>query len=100
VVGETISSLSREWLPFFVRGATGLEQVEIAFTAPGAEPVEGDWYDAEWQAASVTQQGATARILFGPGGTVSRPDGSYQAWVRVTAPVEQPVLPAGLIDVI
>ncbi|SDL73499.1 hypothetical protein SAMN05421874_12834 [Nonomuraea maritima] len=97
---KTISSLSREWLPFFVHGATGVEQVEIAFTGPGVEPAENDWHPAEWKAGSVTEAGATALILFGPGGTVSRPDGSYQAWVRVTAPVEQPVLPAGLIDVV
>ncbi|MET7338794.1 hypothetical protein [Nonomuraea sp. NPDC005650] len=97
---ETISSLSREYLPFFVRGATGVEQVEVAFTVPGVEPVEGDWHDAEWKPDSVTEHGTTARILFGPGGTVARPDGTYQAWVRVTATVEQPVLPAGLIDVI
>ncbi|NRQ31291.1 hypothetical protein HII36_05490 [Nonomuraea sp. NN258] len=99
-MGETISSLSREWLPIFVRGATATEQVEIAFTAPGAEPVEGDWHAAEWKPGSVTDKGATARILFGPGGTASRPDGTWQAWVRVTAQLEKPVLPAGLIDVI
>ncbi|WP_206061614.1 hypothetical protein [Nonomuraea basaltis] len=97
---EQISSLSRELIPYFVRGATATEQVEIAFTAPGVEPVESDWRDAEWKAGSLTERGAVAQILVGPGGTVALPDGSYQAWVRVTAPVEQPVLPAGLIDVI
>ncbi len=97
---EPISSLSREWIPFFVRGASGTEEVEIAFTAPGVEPVEADWNDAEWNPASVTAHGADARILFGPGGTTFRPEGTYQAWVRVTAPPQQPVLPAGLIDVI
>jgi hypothetical protein len=100
VVLEPISSLSREWLPFFVRGASGTEVVQIAFTAPGAEPSEEDWNNAEWDPASITQQGADARILFGPGGTTSRSDGTYQAWVRVTAPPQLPVLPAGLINVI
>lgn len=98
-MAEKISSLSREWLPFFVRGAVGLEPVEIAFTAPGAEPVETDWHTAGWKPGSVTEHGATTQILFGPGGTVSRPDGTYQAWVRLTAAAEEPVLPAGLIDV-
>lgn len=88
------------WLPFFVRGATGTEDVEIAFTTPGVEPIETDWMAAEWAPGSVGTRGATARILFGPGGTVSKPDGSYQAWVRVTAPPQLPVLPAGLIDVV
>ncbi len=97
---EPISSLSREWIPFFVRGASGTEMVKIAFTAPGAEPVEDDWHDAEWNPASVTAHGADARILFGPGGTTSRSEGTYQAWVRVIAPPQQPVLPAGLIYVV
>jgi hypothetical protein len=100
VVLEPISSLSREWIPFFVRGASGTESVEIAFTAPGVEPAEDDWNDAEWNPASVTAHGADARILFGPNGTTSRPEGTYQAWVRVTAPPQLPVLPAGLINVI
>ncbi|MEU7855250.1 hypothetical protein [Nonomuraea sp. NPDC049141] len=97
---ETISSLSREWLPFWIRGAVGSEQVEIAFTVPCVEPVENDWAGAEWDPLSVTAKGATARILFGPGGTTSRPEGTWQAWVRITAPPQLPVLPAGLIDVI
>ncbi|TMR99523.1 hypothetical protein [Nonomuraea basaltis] len=97
---EQISSLSREWIPYFVRGATGSEIVEIAFTPPGVEPGPADWHPGEWKSDSVTKRGAVARILLGPGGTVALGDGSYQAWVRVTAPVEQPVLPAGLIDVI
>ncbi|MEV0236884.1 hypothetical protein [Nonomuraea sp. NPDC050786] len=99
-MGETISSLSREWLPFFVRGAAGTELVEIAFTTPGVEPAESDWKPAEWAPGSAGVRGATARILFGPGGAVAKPDGSYQAWVRVSTPFEKPVLPAGLIDVI
>ncbi|SEU46579.1 hypothetical protein [Nonomuraea wenchangensis] len=99
-MAETISSLSRELLPIWVRGANGTEDVEIAFTKPGVRPVEDDWAEAEWDTASVTGKGATARILFGPGGTISRPEGTWQAWVRVTAPPQLPVLPAGLIDVI
>ncbi|MGR6915413.1 hypothetical protein ACU635_14305 [[Actinomadura] parvosata] len=97
---EPISSLSREWLPFFVRGASGTESVQIAFTSPGVEPDEADWTEAEWNPASITAKGAEARILFGPGGTTSRSEGTYQVWVRVVAPPQQPVLPAGLIYVV
>ncbi|WP_327588463.1 hypothetical protein OHA25_16600 [Nonomuraea sp. NBC_00507] len=97
---ETISSLSLEWLPFWVHGAAGTEQVEVAFTVPGVEPVPGDWKPAEWKPDSASARGAVAQILFGPGGTVAKPDGTWQAWVRVTAPPQLPVLPAGLIDVI
>ncbi|TYB71235.1 hypothetical protein FXF51_02010 [Nonomuraea sp. PA05] len=99
-MAESISSLSCEYLPFFVRGATGTEQVEIAFTTPGVEPAPGDWKAAEWKPGSAGERGATAQILFGLGGTTSRPEGTWQAWVRVTAPPQLPVLPAGLIDVI
>ncbi|TMR90608.1 hypothetical protein [Nonomuraea basaltis] len=99
-MAETISSLSLEWLPFWVRGASGTETVEAAFTEPGVEPAAADWKPAEWAPGSASARGATARILFGPGGTVVLPDGTYQAWVRVTAPPQLPVLPAGLIDVI
>lgn len=97
---DAISVLSREWVPYFVRGANGGETVEIAFTAPGVNPVSGDWKAAEFAPGSATGKGAVARILLGPGGTVALAEGTYAAWVRITAPVELPVLPAGLIDVI
>ncbi|MFI6497167.1 hypothetical protein [Nonomuraea typhae] len=97
---EPISSLSREWISYFVRGASGTETVEIAFTTPGVEPDESDWKAAQWDLTSANAHGANARILFGPGGTVTRLEGTYQAWVRVTAPPQLPVLQAGLIDVI
>lgn len=97
---EPMSSLSREWIPYFVRGASGTEPVELAFTAPGVEPAETDWKPAEWKPGSATGCGAIARILLGPGGTVALPDGTYQAWVRITDSVELPVLPAGLVTII
>jgi hypothetical protein len=99
-MAESISSLSCVYLPFFVRGATGIEQVEIAFTLPGVEPAPGNWNAAEWAANPAGERGATAQILFGPGGTTSRPEGTWQAWVRVTASPQLPALPAGLIKVI
>ncbi|MFI9553711.1 hypothetical protein [Nonomuraea endophytica] len=97
---EPISSLSREWISYFIRGASGTETVEIALTAPGVEPTEADWNTAEWNPTSATAHGAVARFLFGPGGTVARSEGTYQTWVRIAAPPQLPVLPAGLIDVI
>ncbi|MFG3438341.1 hypothetical protein ACGF0J_13950 [Nonomuraea sp. NPDC047897] len=94
---EPISSLSRPYVYTFVKGASGTEQVQVAFTNLGAEPVEADWYPAEW--ASATAAGARARILIGPGGTVPLTDGTYLMWVRVTGAVEQPVLRCGPIPI-
>ncbi|MDP9843265.1 hypothetical protein [Streptosporangium lutulentum] len=94
---EPISSLSRPYLYIQVDGASGSEEVEIAFTNPGGEPAEDDWLTAEW--ASSTGTGARARILIGPGGAVALPDGTYMAWIRVNGAVERPVLPSGLVPI-
>ncbi|MEV0149694.1 MULTISPECIES: hypothetical protein [unclassified Nonomuraea] len=94
---DTMSSLSLEYLRFFVSNAVGSEPVEIAFTQPGVEPTEGQWAPASWGA--VDRGGAEARIRVGPGGAVTLPDGTYQGWVRVTRPDERPVLPSGLVAI-
>jgi hypothetical protein len=96
---EPISSLSREFLYIPVKGPSGGEGVEVAFTTEDGEPTEADWRDATWD--NHTAAGADAKILVGPGeGAVALPDGTYRAWVRVTSTVEQPVLPGGLVPVI
>ncbi|WP_433445619.1 hypothetical protein [Nonomuraea sp. CA-141351] len=95
---DAMSSLSLEYLRFFVTNAVGSELVEIAFTQPGVEPTEGQWQPASWGA--VAQGGAEARIRVGPGGSVTLLDGTYQGWVRVTRPDERPVLQSGLVPII
>ncbi|MDF5756646.1 hypothetical protein [Spongiactinospora sp. TRM90649] len=94
---EAISSLSRPYLFIRVEGASGAEDVEVAFTAPGMEPAEEDWHPATWVNAGAS--GADARILIGPGGEVELAKGSHMAWVRVTGAVERPVLASGLVPV-
>lgn len=94
---EPMSSLSREYLYVYVEGATGNEVVEMAFTNPDAEPINDDWRMAEWEPPST--DGADAKILVGPGGTAVLSEGTYRAWVRVTAVDEQPVLSAGLVPI-
>ncbi|GAA3144852.1 hypothetical protein GCM10010466_39920 [Planomonospora alba] len=94
---EPISSLSREYVYVFVDGATGVEDVEIAFTTPNVEPTEAQWKPAQWHITS--PRGSEARILIGPGTDAPLTDGTYQAWVRVTGPVERPVLPGGLVPI-
>jgi hypothetical protein len=94
---EPMSSLSLEYLRFFITNAAGSEQVEIAFTSPGVEPTEAQWQPASWGA--VGRNGAEARIRVGPGALVLA-DGTYQGWVRVERPDERPVLPSGLVPII
>ncbi|MBX6382166.1 MAG: hypothetical protein IRZ07_04200 [Microbispora sp.] len=89
-----ISSLSKEYVQVFVRGATGDETVQMAFIR-GAEPTESDWIPAEW--ANITPQGADAQALIGPGGAKVLTEGTYQVWVRITTALEVPVLHAGPI---
>lgn len=95
---ESISSLSRPYVYAWIEGAAGTEPVEIAFTVPGVEPAEDDWRTASW--SGVTAKGADARILVGPGGDVALSEGTYQLWVRVTAPPERPMMPSGLVFII
>ncbi|GGK90336.1 hypothetical protein Ppa06_58120 [Planomonospora parontospora subsp. parontospora] len=94
---EPISSLSREYVYVFVEGATGAEGVEIAFTTPNVEPTEAQWRPALWH--STGPRGAEARILIGPDTDSPLTDGTYQAWARITGPVERPVLPGGLVPI-
>lgn len=96
---KPISSLSREYLYFFIESAAGTETVEVAFTTPGVDPGAPDWNAATWTGA--TPQGADATILVGPGGTVTLAKGVYQPWVRVTGATEVPVLIAqGAVQVV
>ncbi|RBQ21615.1 hypothetical protein DP939_02580 [Spongiactinospora rosea] len=90
----SISSLSREYVYAWVGGVLGTETVEIALIQ-GDEPTSGDWETADW--ANQTPSGADARILVGPGGTVTPTDGVWHMWVRVTAVTETPVLYSGPI---
>ncbi|WP_424533646.1 hypothetical protein ACOZ38_25255 [Sphaerisporangium viridialbum] len=96
---EPISSLSTVYVQSFVKGAMGSETAHIAFTKPDLEPVTADWKPAVWGAP--TDKGCPARILIGPGaGAVVLVDGTYAMWVRVTGPVQIPVLRAGLVSII
>lgn len=95
---DPMSSLSLEYLRFFVDNALGVEDVAVAFTKPGVEPTEDQWTPASWGA--VGNGGAEVRVQVGPGGAVTLLDGTYQGWVRVVRPDERPVLPSGLVPII
>lgn len=94
---EPISRLSTVHVHSFIEGAAGTEQVKIAFTAPDAEPGEGDWHEGEW--GNPTPRGCPARILVGPDG-VELGVGMWAMWVQVIGAVEKPVFRAGLVPVI
>lgn len=90
----SIPSVSLEYLHVPVGGATAGMPVELAVIDAGAEePEEVDWVPADvWD-------GTTAKLLVGPAGTLELADGTYQVWVRVTAPPEKPVVRSGLLEI-
>lgn len=89
----TIPSVSREFLHVPVTGGSPSTPVELAVIPAGQEePGPSDWRSALWD-------GATARLLIGPGGTLELPDGTYRVWVRVTASPEIPVIRSGLLEI-
>lgn len=66
---------------------------QIAILAHDGNPVETDWYTAEWV-------GGTARLMVGPeGGAVTLEPGSYHVWIKFTAGIEVPVRESGIIHI-
>lgn len=61
--------------------------VEMALPRAGVTP--SAWWTAAWEADG--RGGWRARLLAGPGGTVTLPAGTYDVWVRVTSSPEVPV---------
>lgn len=66
--------------------------VEIAFVAVGAQPIEADWNPATWVTSGSTYY---ARILVGPEGGLVLADTDFHVYVRVDAGMEYPYLLAG-----
>jgi hypothetical protein len=71
--------------------------VQMAFVAPGTDPVADDWKAAVWE----TQPGPkyVAECLVGPGGTVALPVETYQVWVKVTDAPEIPATPVMFLEI-
>lgn len=89
----TIPSVSREYIHVPVTGGSLSTPVELAvIPSTQEEPASGDWRTAVWD-------GTTAKLLIGPGGTLTLADGIYRVWVRVTATPEIPVLRSGLLEI-
>lgn len=84
-----ISSLTLEYLVTTVTAPVDptADVVEFAFVAPFTEPGALDWSAGQWVAGTTYD----ARILVGPGGTVTLTEGDYNAWIRITDSPEIPV---------
>lgn len=68
------------------------DTVQMAFTAPGVEPVSSDWKSAIWTFPGV------AGILVGPGaGGLPLAPGDYDQWIKVT---DSPEVPVSLVDTV
>ncbi len=75
--------------------------VQAAFTAPGTDPVSGDWKSAGWETdAGPTPDIYYARCLVGPGGAVALTVGTYEMHLKITATPEIPVITAGPLKVV
>lgn len=53
--------------------------VRIAIVAHRNNPGDGEWYTASWNLG-------TARILMGPGGSLSLDAGDYNVWINIDPP--------------
>jgi len=65
------------------------DTVQIAFIGDSLEPASGDWKSALWETIGSLYY---AKILVGPGGTVTLAPGTYDPWVKITDNPEIPVM--------
>lgn len=87
-----ISSLSKEYILISVTADVVVtdDPVAWAFTDPGVDP--SAWTAGDWA-------GSRARILVGPGGSVTLTKGLRDVWLKVTDSPEIPVRKVGQISV-
>lgn len=99
---------SLEYLPVRVEGERDgdvydptNDVVKIACPVIDVDPVTLDWKTAAWNTVedSAGHSDYFARILVGPGGTVTLVEGDYDVLVKVTDNPEVPVLRAGLLRI-
>jgi hypothetical protein len=64
----------------------------------GSEPSDTDFTTGVWMAPDPAS-GPEAALLVGPGGTVALPAGTYMAFARLVAGVEQVTVPSGRVRV-
>lgn len=77
------------------------DDVSMAFLAEGTDPISGDWKTASWEIAT-SPGGVTvylARIIVGPGGSLTLAKGKYRIWVKIVDSPETPVLTSDVLIV-
>jgi hypothetical protein len=87
-----ISSLSKEYLLIAVIADVVVtdDPVAWAFTDPDVDPTS--WTSGDWE-------GTQARILVGPGGSVTLTKGTHDVWLKVTDSPEVPIRRVAQISV-
>jgi hypothetical protein len=88
-----ISSLSKEYLLVTVTADVNVldDVVAWSFTAPAVDP--SVWTAGDWDADG------KARILLGPGGSLTLAKGMWEVWLKVTDSPEIPVRRVGQLIV-
>ncbi len=87
-----ISSLSKEYLKIAVTADVVVtdDPVSFAFTDPAVDPTV--WTAGDWS-------GTEARILVGPGGSITLTKGVHDVWLKITDSPEIPVRRVAQLDV-
>lgn len=72
------------------------DDVDFAFLPSGQAPSGGDWTAGLWETDGSVYY---AKILVGPGGTVTLSTSEYVVWVKIVDSPEIPVLQAGTLTI-
>lgn len=70
--------------------------VQVAVVPDTDRPADADWHEAAW---TITSDGTYATLLVGPAGVINPGPGTFRAWIKITAPPEQPVIPSARFDI-
>lgn len=92
-VGYDVTAL----VGFGSSGNPTTDVVQFAFTAPGVDPVSGDWKAGSWQTVAGPPQVYVAYCWVGPGGTIALAKGVYDVWIKIT---DAPGVPVKSVDIL
>jgi hypothetical protein len=98
----TVSVLSKEYIKARVRARENGSEinptsytVDLSCPAVGVNPTA--WTSGTWEVEDGTYW---ARILIGPGSALVLTVGTYDVWVRITAPQEVPIKKVGQLKIV
>jgi hypothetical protein len=92
-----IPATSTEYLHIPVTLPAGVDSsatpVRVALVSHRNNPSDEEWHDADWS-------GSDARILIGPGATITLAAGDYRVWVNVDPPGSEDIVrKAGILTI-